>query len=275
MPERAGRQDGGDPLRLADHAAAQAPAIALGEAGLQVAGLDRAHQLDGLGRQVLPAAERAAVEEHPAEAAVIPGRGEQTAVGGRVAVVRGGVVAVQNEDRRFFELAVRRFVGLRQAGDLLAGRVEGRILHAQRIEKPFLQELRERLPGDDLDDSPQRVDSGLAILPLRSGLELQRSFGVVRNQVGQRSGGLGLLRRGFAHARSVSQQVPERQLGRFSVGRLELGQFRQVLGHRIVHGKLALVLEHQHGRCRHRLGHRGDPEEVVRLASVSSPPASA
>ena len=76
-------------------------------------------------------------------------------------------------------------------------------------------------------------------------------------------GGPGFLWRGFAHAGSVGQQVPERQPGRFSVRRLEIGQFRQVLGHGIVHGELALVLEHEHGRCRHRLGHRGDPEEVV------------
>ena len=67
------REHGRDALRLADDAPAEAPAIAFGEAGFEACGLDRGHELDGLGLEVALAAKLAAAQDHLAKACVIGG----------------------------------------------------------------------------------------------------------------------------------------------------------------------------------------------------------
>ena len=48
-------------------------------------------------------------------------------------------------------------------------------------------------------------------------------------------------------------------------GVFRLGEGGDVLGHRIGHVELAFILKHQDGHGRDGLGHRGDPEQRVRL----------
>jgi len=45
---------------------------------------------------------------------------------------------------------------------------KGRVLHAQRIEEPLLQECVERHPAHDLDDPGRGIDAALRVFPLRA-----------------------------------------------------------------------------------------------------------
>ena len=57
----------------------------------------------------------------------------------------------------------------------VVGDVEAGILHAERIEQPFLLELIERFAGHDLDDAAEHVGR-LAVVPGGAGLKGQRQF---------------------------------------------------------------------------------------------------
>ena len=65
------------------------------------------------------------------------------------------------------------------ARPLVVRPIEGGVLHAERIEDALLQELVERLAGDNFDDAPQRVDAGAArcTAPVRARLKIERHRG--------------------------------------------------------------------------------------------------
>src|SRR5262249_46213985 len=132
-------EHGGDALRRADNAPAQAPAVAVREAGLEAAGLDGGHELDGLRLEVTLAVQLAAAQAHWAKAGVIGGGGKKTAVGRWEAVPARRRFAVEETDVGHFQITlVGAPVRLGETRQLLLREIEGGIFHPQRVEEPPL-----------------------------------------------------------------------------------------------------------------------------------------
>ena len=165
--------------RVVDHADAQAIALAFGTSGQRVGNGDRSHQLDGPRRQQPLAIQLAAVDEHQAELQVVLGRAEQTAAAGEVGAVDEVRLTLHPA-----QLAVLPRVPRRRAR--VAGRVEVRVLHPERVEDALLRELIEAHARDDLDDAGEHVEAVLgAVGPARPRLELQHCLAEARNEVGK------------------------------------------------------------------------------------------
>src|SRR6185312_1991199 len=160
VAEAAGGEQRGDALRFADDAEAEAPAVAGGEARLELTRLDRAHLADRLGLEIALAVKLAVVEQHLAEAGVVEGGREQAAVGRGEAIAARGGFAVENTQLNRLQLAlVRAAIRAGQTRQLILAEVERRVLHSQRAEEPLVGEVGERRAGNDLDDARRGVDA--------------------------------------------------------------------------------------------------------------------
>ena len=151
----------------------------------------------------------------------------------------------------------------------------------------LLQELLQRLPGNDLDDAAEHV-GGMAVAPQRAGLPRQRQprdplgkhLVVERlfEQIGLRIGLLDQLAADIAvgDARGVPQQIgdrhrPARRLAlecRLAVAfaldaDLHIGEGRNVGRHRIGEREAALLDQHHRRDAGDRLGHRIQREHGV------------
>ena len=127
------------------------------------------------------------LEQHRLEHLRIGSRGEQRTIH-QADVPKGQVV------RRHGELSgckhpARTFLGRWALGTegvaLIAGGIRGRqpggirvvdVVHAQRQEDTFLQQVDQRNAAYLLDDSTRNDKVGVGILPLRAGVEIQGSF---------------------------------------------------------------------------------------------------
>ena len=242
------------------------------------------HVGDGLRAQDAPAIERAAVEQHLAEARVVHDRADHAAAARLPALRRA----------RVEELGVgadRTIVGERLGDTPLArlvGHVERRVLHAERVEDPLLLELVERLLRDDLHDAAEHVGR-VAVVPHRARVIGERQLDEPLHELGVRRIAVEQLRLevlllhqraaedAVRHPGGVAQEVLDGHLSprrhqlerRVAVGaRLldadpHLGDLRDVLPHGIAERELALLDEDHRRDRRDRLAHRVDAEDRV------------
>ena len=160
--------------------------------------------------------------------------------------------------------------------------------HPQRLHHLFLQIRAKRLLGQRLDDEAQHVEAE-AVVPGRAGM-VQQGHGAQAVQEFSPCHADGRLRASFRQhlvhgcgaaaaidqARCMAHQVLDRDRpsGRHAIddrfpfrvqdSYLHVGEFREVLRHRVVDQQPALLMQLQAGDRRHRLGHRGDVEDRVR-----------
>ena len=272
VAEAAGREHRRHALvRRAQDAGAETPAVVraaiagggvLEKARRQVAGLRGGEEFHRVGAQVAAAFERAAAEEHLAEARVVAWRRVESAVALRRAVARAKVGARWHGFEHTGVLVFR--VGGDEFGTLPSGRVESRVLHPQRIEEALLEKRVEGHPAHHLHDARGGVDAALRVAPLCAGIVLHRCGEPERDQIGERPG---LHRRGagrLAETGGMREELRDREIRRLARRRLQLGKLRQIFRHRIGDVQFAFILQHENRRAGDRLRHRGDPEKRVR-----------
>ena len=238
----------------------------------------RRHQLDRLAAEEPVSFERAAVEQHLAEAHVVRGGREQAAGRGED-FRRGGELLRAGE-----ALVEGGRVDHGEAGLLFRRHGEASVDHAERLEDAIAQVGIERLAGNHLDHATDGLGGG-AVFPLRAGLEVQRHArvrlhaigedricGQLADRLGEQGAGGAAGRR---HARAVDQQVMNRDAalgrhrdeaaGRVGLRHRDLGtaEFRQVFFHGVAEEHALLLQQHEQSDRRDRLGHRGEGEDVV------------
>ncbi|MCW2704456.1 MAG: hypothetical protein JWQ37_2451 [Blastococcus sp.] len=228
------------------------------------------------------------------EPQVVTRRRHQPATAGqeRRLRVRGGVepLAEHHPCGRSARLPRRGQVQPGQRLEVVAlAQAERRVPHAERGEDPLLEELVQRLPGENLDQAAENV-GGDAVVPVAAGLEDQRH----RRPLAADLGGVGTGRRAplVAHRAvhrvdgvgvveavgqpgHVGQQVPhpdrldlgggDRLLGRPGDVDAGLGELRQPLRDGVVELEGAFLVQHHRRDRGDRLGHREDPPAGVLL----------
>ena len=140
---------------------------------LEVAGLRDRDKFHRSRVQVTTSVKGAVVQEHLAKARIVGCRRVKSAIALRRAFPRS-LIATPGRNR--FERARVFVFGIssRDARALLSGRVEGCILHAQRIEEPLLKKGIEAHAAHHLDDAGGCIDAALRIFPLVAGFVLHR-----------------------------------------------------------------------------------------------------
>lgn len=116
------------------------------------------------------------------------------------------------EHSRFLVLAI----GGDQAGMVTYLRIEGRVLHSQRTEKPVLRKGIKGHPAHHLDNAPGSIDAALAVVPLFSGLKLHWGGEPKRHQIGERFG-LSRRRAGrLAQSGGMREDLLDAEIGWFA-----------------------------------------------------------
>ena len=173
-------------------------------------------------------------------------------------------------------LVLLQVVHLDGSGQLLVGRVEGRVGHPQRIQHPLFEEHIPLLAGDDLDDRRSDVDAGVGIPFLGARLEENRAGGGFGGRHAQGDarpsqhalgGNLKGESAGVVHHILHGQdilgldQCPDTVLvGGLDPERLE---FRKVFVDRIVQGEFSLLNQHRDGHAAESLCLRALHEHLV------------
>ena len=162
------------------------------------------------------------------------------------------------------------------------------VVHAERIEDAFLQELFERLAADFADEIADHV-GGDGIIPGLAGREFQRNFRKVLDHRLQRSrlldladlhlaiGGIdvGSLLEAIGQTGGMPQQIHDQHRPRRRPGQkcrrgaglenAEVLPFRDVFVDRLVERDAAFLDQHHEGDAGDRLGHRIDAKNGVVL----------
>ncbi len=168
-----------------------------------------------------------------------------------------------------------------QSVELVVGHSESGLGHAERTEESFLEEVAERLVGEDLDQTSRHVDAH-AVVPASPGLGREGNLGQRVDQLTERA-------RGVVHDAGVAVHLGDGGVDHEVVGQAtgvgeEITHFHRAgLGHEraiglhhlgcherrneLANGVLELecaffVQQHQRGRD-DRLGHRVDAKDRV------------
>ena len=133
-------------------------------------------------------------------------------------------------------------VGGDQLGAQFGGKIEGRVLHSQRIEEPFLEKRVKGHAAHHFNDARGGVDAALRVFPLLTRLILHRRREPERDEIGERLGLLRVRTARFAKAGSVGEDLRDREIGGLARRGLQIGEPGQIFRHGIGDVKLALIL---------------------------------
>ena len=241
---------------------------------VEVADLVAAHLGHRLGRQDACAVQRAAAQQHAQEARVVARRAAQPAAAGQEGRAIAGRALAGAEAAIGWALVHRH-----QPRALGVGQGEAGIGHAERASDAGGQVVVDRHAARRLDSVANDV-GGDAVVPARTGIEQQRKprefIDIPRpaRQAERRGGALELGVPGvIAKAGGMGEQMAQRDRAGGGAQHRHVAaeavqhhwrrEMRQHGGDRAIQAELAL-LNQLHRRHRgDRLGHRGDPEDVV------------
>ena len=203
------------------------------------------HEVNGEGRQIAAALVDAVVQHHAVEA--------QQVFGGRIQApsrrrehcslpVFCGITA--ENGRCAYESSVLLHVHHGDARNLVGGRIEKRVLHAERPQDSVGDEVLIFLAGTHLDQASQNFYAGAAVAPLRAGLKQKRLPGELPHHLIQ--GHVHQLRivvdcggRGVLNAGRVGQKIAN---GDGVIGYAETGRVRANIGCDVLVVKLRQIL---------------------------------
>lgn len=202
---------------------------------------------------------------------------------------RGAPLSVGRVDQFQVPAVGNRPVGAGEAVELVLRYVESRVPHAERLEDPLGQELRQGPSGGAGEEHAEDVGASV-VEPLLARLVEERDARQ-RGRPGVRTGDLPGLRRSLPQFAEQELHRGQGEVGGESVARTEgqqvgdgdrtvggdhvvdgcgrrtddrrCGEFRQPARHRRIEGEQPVLDQDHRGRCGHRFGEGGDPEEGV------------